>query len=121
MKITKAKLIFVYLRAPSCLRDGRSLLFQHRIAPGFELVARFPLGELVGLRDAIADREKYHQILARAAQIPVLCHHIGRLMVVARGVVVAYLLAVVGRLADVVDSGVGIERRYTLPGKVEMI
>src|SRR5437879_13900547 len=42
-------------------------------------------------------------------------------MVGVRGVVIAYLLAVVGWLADVVDSGVGFERGYTLLRKVEVI
>src|SRR5436190_21807981 len=87
------------------------LFLQHLVALRLELVARLPLGKLVGLRDPIPDGEKHFQIFARSAQVPIGLYRVGRLMIVVLRVIVSDFLAVVRRLADKVDALIGIERR----------
>ncbi len=107
------------LTARRTARKARGL--ELLVALRLELGARLPFRELVGLRDPVADREEHLEVLARAAQVPVGPHLVGRLVVVALGELVAQLLAVAGRLADEVHALVGIERGHALLGEVEVI
>ena len=66
--------------------------------PGFHVRNR------VRLRHAIADLEQHPHVLHGAAEVPVGLHLVGHGVVVLLRVLVALLLAVVGRLADVVDA-----------------
>src|SRR5688572_4998865 len=83
---------------------------QHRLALGTKLVARRPLGQHVGFRHAMSDGEEDLEILGGAAQIPVWPHDVGRLVVIALGVLRAHLLAKISRLVDELDALVGIQR-----------
>src|SRR3982751_6101191 len=75
--------------------------FQARFSFRAEFVARLPLRHLVGLRDAVADREQHHQILARAGEIPVRQDNVLRRVIALRVPLLALLLRVFRRLADV--------------------
>ena len=96
-------------------------MLEHRVALRLELVARLPLRQRVRFGHAIADGKKHHQVFARTAQIPIGPDDVGRLVVVVFSVVITDLFAVLRRLSDEIHAFVGIERRHTLLGEVEVI
>src|SRR2546423_14753516 len=76
------------------------------VAYVLELGAGLPLRVLVALKDVVADDEEELRVLNSAGQIPVGLNLVRGLVVVVICVLVALLLAVLGRLADVVDARV---------------
>src|SRR5437588_2438879 len=86
-----------------------------------KLGTRFPFRICVGVRDSVADFEKYLEVLNRAGQIPIRQHFVLRLVIPVVRVVLPHFHTVICRFADVVRSGIGIERWNTLFGEVEMI
>src|SRR5690348_3136892 len=107
---------------PWGVRSGESLATRKaRVALRLELRPWLPLREGVGLRDDIADSEESAHVLHTAREIPVRLHLVRRLVVVARGILVAFFHAIAARLADEIDAGIGVERRNALFRKLEMI
>src|SRR4029079_3408471 len=84
-------------------------------------VARRPRRIAIGLRDAVADREEQLRVLGETREIPGREHLALRLVVAPLAGPLAGLEAEAGRLADVVDAGVGVERRHADLGEVEVI
>ena len=85
-----------------------------------EFISRLPLGNCITVRDVVADLEQHLYVLHAAGQVPVRLHFVRRLVVV----VVVYSSRFCSRsrrLADELDSGIGVERGHALFGELEMI
>src|SRR5436853_640459 len=98
---TKTNLLLSFVA--SCLR-GRSLMFQHLLAFRAEFISGLPLGDLLRLRDAVADGEQHHQVFTRPGEIPLRQHDVFRRVIAVRVPLVAHLLRVLRRLANEVDA-----------------
>ena len=71
----------------------RDSFLEHRVAPRFELVARLPFRNPLGIRHAIPNEHQQFSVLRGAGAIPVRLNLIRRLVVVVVRVLVALLLA----------------------------
>ena len=105
----------------SCPRSSPCRL-EHGLAAGAELAVRLPLGEAISL--APRGMPTSRMTLASSAaplKVPVGLHLVADLVIVLLGVLVLLLLGVVGRLVDVIPPRLGIERRDTLLGELEVV
>src|SRR5215213_7808714 len=107
-----------------CASDGAlpaAGLIQHLFTPGFELVARLPLGVLLRVRDPIANVEKEPQVFNHPRQVPIVRYLVGGLVVPDFQVLFALLSAVTLGLVDEIGAPVGIERGHALLGEIEVV
>src|ERR1043166_1706797 len=97
------------------------LLAERLLAGGFELVARGPAGELVGVGDEDADTEAEPDVIDHAVEVPVRPDLIARLVVARLLERLDLLAAPAGRAVDEVGAGVEVEAGDADAGEAELV
>src|SRR5882724_10612667 len=95
--------------------------FQHCIPAGFEFIAGFPFGILVGVGDFVTQFKEDAEVFDGTGELPIGLHLVAGLVVVVGVEILAHLLAETGWLADECGPRFGVEGGYAFLRELEMI